>query len=172
MKIMVMGSAGAGKSTVARQLGQAYDIPVFHLDRCFWKPGWNMSTQEEQSAIHKTLMNKNAWVIDGNYTTFFKERAEQTDKIIYLNLNRWHCFYRVLKRYVTNRGNTRSDMGEGCEEKFDLEFLVWIWNYHAKKKRKWIKHLETIEDKQVIVLNGSRSVNRYLNHLSEGNRDA
>ncbi|MFZ0474158.1 MAG: topology modulation protein, partial [Halobacillus sp.] len=40
-RIMVMGiSAGAGKSTFARQLGDQLNISVFHLDVFYWKPGW------------------------------------------------------------------------------------------------------------------------------------
>lgn len=100
---------------------------------------------------------------------FFEARSEQADTIIYLNLNRWICFYRVLMRYFMNRGKTRIDMAEGCEEKFDLEFLVWIWNYHSKKKRRWIEKLETIEHKEIIILNGRKEIENYINGLEEMN---
>lgn len=169
MKIMVMGSAGTGKSTLAQKLGAFYNTPVFHLDKCFWKPGWVMSSVLEQDEIHKELMTQDNWIIDGNYTTFFEARSEQADTIIYLNLNRWICFYRVLKRYFMNRGKTRIDMAEGCEEKIDLEFLVWIWNYHSKKKRRWIEKLEAIQHKEIIILNGRIEIQNYINGLEEMN---
>lgn len=167
MKIMIMGSAGAGKSTVARKLGEVYDVPVFHLDQCFWKPGWVMSTPEEQTEIHDKLMEKDDWIIDGNYSAFFETRAEHADKIIYLNVGRWQSFYRVLKRYFLNRGKTRIDMAEGCEEKLDWEFLVWIWNYHSKDKYKWMEKLESIEDREVIILQNTKALNEYLSNLKE-----
>lgn len=167
MKIMIMGSAGAGKSTVARKLGAIYNIPAFHLDKCFWKPGWVMSTPLEQAEIHKKLMAKDNWVIDGNYSAFFEARAEHADKIIYLNISRWRSFYRVLKRYVLNRGKTRIDMADECPEKIDWEFLVWIWNYHTKQKRPWIKKLELIQDKEVVILNGAKEINQYVHQIEE-----
>ncbi len=169
MKIMIMGSSGAGKSTFARTLGKLYDISVFHLDQCFWKPNWEMSTLDEQTEIHSKLIANEDWVIDGNYTRFFEERSGHADKVIFLNISRWRCFYRVLKRYVLYRGKTRPDMRDGCEEKVDWEFLVWIWNYHSKKKHKIITKLKSIEDKEIVILNGAKSVNAYLNKLNEEN---
>ena len=46
-RILVIGCPGAGKSTLSRQLGEKLGLPVIHLDRLFWKPGWVESTREE-----------------------------------------------------------------------------------------------------------------------------
>ncbi len=39
-RLAIVGCAGAGKSTLARLLGQILGLPVFHLDALFWRPGW------------------------------------------------------------------------------------------------------------------------------------
>jgi adenylate kinase family enzyme len=39
-RIAVIGSPGAGKSTLARELGAALGLPVYHLDRLLWRPHW------------------------------------------------------------------------------------------------------------------------------------
>ena len=39
-RIVVIGSAGSGKSTLSQKLGQIYSLPVVHLDKYYWKPNW------------------------------------------------------------------------------------------------------------------------------------
>ncbi|MFI6132271.1 hypothetical protein [Micromonospora sp. NPDC051141] len=43
-RILVVGSSGAGKSTVAGELARRLDLPLIHLDRHYWRPGWVAST--------------------------------------------------------------------------------------------------------------------------------
>jgi adenylate kinase family enzyme len=44
MRIVVLGNSGSGKSTLARRLGADLGIPAFHMDRLFWKPRWQKSS--------------------------------------------------------------------------------------------------------------------------------
>jgi len=46
-RILVIGSGGAGKSTVATRLGQLLDLEVNHLDKFYWRPGWVETPLEE-----------------------------------------------------------------------------------------------------------------------------
>ncbi len=39
-RIAILGCSGGGKSTLARALGEALDLPVVHLDQLYWLPGW------------------------------------------------------------------------------------------------------------------------------------
>lgn len=50
-KIVIIGSAGAGKTTFARRLGKILDIEVFHLDRYFWGEGWREKSPSERKKI-------------------------------------------------------------------------------------------------------------------------
>ena len=50
-RIVIIGCGGAGKSTLARQLGKKLNIPVVHLDKLWWKPGWVESSREEIDAL-------------------------------------------------------------------------------------------------------------------------
>ena len=46
-RVAIVGPGGAGKFTFVRSLGEQTRLPVFHLDRFFWKPGWVETPREE-----------------------------------------------------------------------------------------------------------------------------
>ena len=56
-KIIVIGSSGSGKSTLSRELSNILEIPVYHLDKLFWKPNWVMTTKDEQFKIQNSKLN-------------------------------------------------------------------------------------------------------------------
>ncbi len=66
-KILLIGSGGSGKSTLARELGMRLGIDVYHLDALLWKPNWTPATRQEQISIQSELMERDSWIIDGNY---------------------------------------------------------------------------------------------------------
>lgn len=167
-KIMVVGvSAGAGKSTFARELGFRTGLPVHHLDAHFWNSGWVESTPEEFTEKTAVLVQHDQWIIDGNYSTTFEMRAAEADTIIYLELPLRVCLYRVLRRWVTNIGSTRPDMPDGCEEKIDREFLSFIIRTYKERKAKMRKRLQQFEElrsgNRSIMLKGQRQIEGFLN---------
>ena len=128
MKISVIGYSGSGKSTLAAALGRKYGVPVLHLDRVKFAPGWVERPLEEKLADVKEFLDaNNGWVIDGNYTNlWYDRRLAESDRIIFMDFGRWACLGRVLSRYAKYHGQTRNSMGEGCPEKIDAEFLHWV----------------------------------------------
>ena len=160
-RIIIIGSSGGGKSTLARQLGDITGLPVIHLDKEHWNPGWVETPKDIWQEKVKELLKGEQWIIDGNYGGTMKIRAEAADTIIYLDFNRFICLYRVIKRRLQNHGRTRPDMCEGCKEKIDFEFLKWVWTY-PKKKPKVEKLLAILEGKNIIVLRSKKEVDGFL----------
>lgn len=154
-KIAVIGSSGAGKSTFSRELGKILRIEVFHLDRLHWRPGWVEPPDEEWEAIQRDLVKKDSWIIDGNYSGTIYIRIEAADTVIFLDLPRAVCAWRVIKRRIQNHGKTRPDMGEGCPEKFFdpafPAFLKFVWQYPQKNRPQVLKQLAQLGDRKKIV---------------------
>ncbi len=71
-------------------------------------------------------------------------RLKAADTVIFLDIHRTICVYRAFKRMLRYRNKTRPDMAEGCEERFDLDFLKWIWNYPKTKRPGILNKLKTI----------------------------
>ncbi|MGW7945788.1 DNA topology modulation protein [Staphylococcus xylosus] len=161
-KVIVIGSSGSGKSTFSRKLSERLNIPVYHLDQLFWKPNWVMSTEYEKITIQNSILEKNEWIIDGNYSGILEDRLQLADTVIFLNLPRRICYYRVFKRFFKNIGKTRIDMGEDCKEKISFTLLKFIWNYPKQRKPFLLNKLDKIkENKNIIILSSTKEINNF-----------
>lgn len=164
-KIVLIGSGGSGKSTLARELGEKLNINVYHLDALFWKPGWVGVPKNEQRKVQHDLVGKEEWIIDGNYGGTMEIRLQAADTIIFLDIHRTICIYRAIKRMLKYRNKTRPDMGEGCEERFNLEFFKWVWKYPKTKRPEILYRLEQLcNDQHVVILKSSREVEHFLKY--------
>jgi adenylate kinase family enzyme len=166
-RVLVIGSGGAGKSTFARRLGARLGLPVIHLDANYWNPGWVETPKDEWRRKVERLVEGNAWVMDGNYSGTLDVRLAACDTVVFLDLPRAVCVWRVLKRGLKYRNGSRPDMAEGCREKFNLEFLLWIWDYPKRTRPKIIELLEShSEDKRIVRLHSDADVERFFGGLS------
>ena len=165
-RVIIIGCGGAGKSTLARQLGEQLKLPVVHLDKLFWRPGWVQVSADEFDTLHRQELSKEKWIIDGNFNRTIQERIACCDTVIYLDFSRFACLWGVIKRNITNRGKVRPDMGEGCPEQIDFEFLKWVWTFNHNKRDHYHKMLSQATHAQVIILKNRRAVKRFLHSLS------
>ncbi|MCF2649987.1 MULTISPECIES: DNA topology modulation protein [Niallia] len=165
-KIVLIGSGGSGKSTLARQLSDKLNIKVYHLDSLFWRPNWESVSKEEQREIQYELMQKKEWIIDGNYSGTMDLRLQACDTIIFLDFKRTICIYRALKRIWQYRNKTRQDRAEGCQERFELDFFKWIWNYPKMNKPDIENKLKQLsKEKQIIILKSSKEVDKFFKRI-------
>ena len=161
-RILIIGCGGAGKSTLARQLGELTGLPVVHLDKLFWHPGWVESTKEEIDAKIAAALDEPQWIMDGNYNRTLPMRIQKCDTVIYLDFSRFACLMGVAKRVLTTYGTVRPDMAEGCPERFDLDFLRWVWNFNKNKREQYYRLLNEAEGVETIVLKNRRAVRKFL----------
>ena len=90
-------------------------------------------------------------------------RLNKCDTVLFLDIPRTICVYRALKRLIKYRDKNRPDMGEGCIEKFDLEFIKWIWNYPTRNKSRVENYLEKHDGKiNIIRLRSNREIDKFL----------
>jgi adenylate kinase family enzyme len=150
-RILIIGSGGSGKSTLARRLGEATGIEVIHLDKLHWKPNWVEPDKQEWGKTVDKILAGDSWIIDGNYGGTLEKRIAAADTVIFLELPRTICVWRILKRAARYRKISRPDMAEGCEEKFDLKFIKWIWDYPRRTKPKVESLLKKFESKIEII---------------------
>lgn len=128
-RVAVIGRSGGGKSTLSRRLGERLGMPVIHLDVLFWRPGW---VESEPGPFRERVAAATAadrWITDGNFLSNADLYFTAADAIVWVDQPRLLCVRRALLRVLRERGRRRADMAEGCDEKFDLAFLAYIWNW-------------------------------------------
>lgn len=133
--MVVLGCSGSGKSTFAAGLAARTGLPLIHLDQESWLPGWVERFEHAQWLEHVAkLAAGERWIMDGNYSATFPIRLPRATAIFWLDLTRAQCLTNVLRRMLRDYGRVRPSAAPGCPERWDWEFLRFIWNWHARSK--------------------------------------
>lgn len=166
-RILIIGSSGSGKSTLARQLGAMLELPVIHLDRHYWNPGWVGTPPVEWHQTVDRLLQRKSWIMDGNYRGTLEARLEAADSVVFLDLPPWICAYRAVKRRIQYRNRPRPDIADGCKERLLdpklVQFVQHVMRYPERAKPYVMNQLLKIANvKHVVHLQSPQDVNNFL----------
>ena len=127
-RIIILGAGGSGKTTLAKSLSNLTGINAYYLDKEYWLPNWQRPSDDDWNHKLNDIIANEQWIIDGNYIDSLNKRLAKADLVIMLDINKNICtksiFFRTLKNYFWKR----SDLGNGCTDRFNeryKEFLAW-----------------------------------------------
>jgi adenylate kinase family enzyme len=167
-KIVVIGSCGAGKSTFSRRLHNITNLELIHLDKHYWEPNWSEPAKDEWKQKVAELVQGDSWIIDGNYGGTMELRIAACDTVIFLDLPRFICLRRVLQRIAFYKKNGRPDMADGCDERFDWEFIKYVWRFQKDKIPQIESRLEKFGDsKKIVRLRSNRDIELFFKKIGE-----
>lgn len=169
-KIAIIGYSGSGKSTLAALLSERFSVPVLYIDTVQFKPDWVVREHGEKLGMVRAFLDENSgngWVIDGNYRKLeYERRMEEADLIVFMNFNRISCLIRAWKRARRFKGRTRPSMTEGCDEKFDREFRMWILKEgRTKEIRNRYSALKQKYSGKCIEIKNQRQLDRFVRSI-------
>lgn len=169
-RIAVLGCGGAGKTTLARALGERLGLPVIHLDAHYWRPGWTPTPDAEWEALQIRLLSGGSWVADGSFHTTLPVRLARAQAVVLLDLPTRVCLVSAIARWTRHRGEQRPDIGPGCPERFDLSFLLWIAGWRRRSRPRMIPMLRDFEARGgvLIRLRSRREAARWLASVGLG----
>ena len=157
-RVIVIGCTGSGKSTVSRALHNKTGIPLYHLDMMYWNA--DKTTVEKSVFLERlsAVLEKDEWIIDGNYGSTMELRMVACDTVIFLDYPLEVCLAGIKER----RGKPRSDM-PWIEIEEDAEFIEFIKNFNEQQKPKVLELLEKYSDKNIVIFKSREQADAFLN---------
>ncbi len=176
-RIVVVGSTGSGKTTLARQLAQWLDLPHVELDALHWEANWIEAPDEvfRQRAAH--AISGERWVVDGNYSAVRDIIWPRTDTIVWLDYS-LGLILRQLARRTMRRVFTREELWNGNRESLpnalspnDKSLFVWAVKKYRQRKREYpiLFRQPQYAHLQVVHLYKPREMERWLAQIRTAN---
>jgi adenylate kinase family enzyme len=128
-RVLVIGCSGTGKSTFALALGELSGLPVIHIDQLFWQANWVQAPHELYLVRLDQAVAGERWIIDGNNPSTLDRRIPRADTIVWLHRSRAVCYWRIIRQVIASYRQVRPDMAPGCPERFDWDFMRYIWRF-------------------------------------------
>ena len=160
-KIIVIGCPGSGKSTFSRELHKKTGIPLYHLDMMYWNE--DKTTVERSLFLERlsAVLQKDEWIIDGNYSSTMELRMSVCDTVIFLDCPLDVCLDGIRRR----RGIWRSDM-PWIETDEDAEFSEFVKNYNVEQKPGVLALFKKYSDKNIIILESREEAQAFLEEVA------
>ncbi|MDE6852296.1 MAG: adenylate kinase [Lachnospiraceae bacterium] len=162
-KVIVIGSPGAGKSTFARKLRDAIHLPLYYLDQLWHKPDQTNISREEFDMRLEEWLQRDRWIMDGNYQRTLEMRMQVCDTIFLLDFPVETCLMGAKSRV----GKKREDL-PWVESEFDEEFRQEILAFPEKQLPQIYQLIGKYgKEKEVVIFRSREEVNRYLQEMGE-----
>ena len=133
--MLVAGTSGAGKTTLAARISTALGVPHVEIDALFHGPGW--TPRESFADDVRRFAASPAWVTEWQYDEVRPLLADRTDLLVWLDLSRATVLRQLLRRTVVRRVR-RQELWNGNLEPplhtvfSDSEHLLrWAWASHG-----------------------------------------
>ena len=156
-KVIVIGCPGSGKSTFSKALSDKTGLPLYHLDIIWHKPDKTNISREEFDSRLSEILDRDEWIIDGNYNRTLDVRFEKCDTVFLLDFPCEICLSGVENRI----GKKRDDM-PWVETEFDPEFKQWILDFNKDKLPHIYELIDKHADKDIIIFKTREEMNNYL----------
>jgi len=140
-RVVVVGTSAVGKTTFARALATALQVPFVELDELHWSPGWREKSRSDFSRLVAEAAAGSVWVADGNYRTVRDivaarefgglaglrlrvdalARVPKISTALFFGRSVWHGNRESLHRVFLSRES----------------ILVWIITTHKRRRRQF-----------------------------------
>ncbi|MCB0631747.1 MAG: hypothetical protein R2824_03830 [Saprospiraceae bacterium] len=158
MKIFIFGPPGAGKSTIALEMGRRTGLPVYHLDHFFFKaPNIHVSSAEAMAELETSLPDGD-WIMEGNHGDALDFLIKRADHVIILEIPPLLCTYRIIKRYLQQNPELKQAVSEGWEETLSWQFIWFTLRIFPRNLPRQLEQIKMTATGQIHFIKNSRQL--------------
>ncbi|MCM1524666.1 MAG: adenylate kinase [Ruminococcus sp.] len=161
-KVIVIGCPGSGKSTFSKKLHDITGLPLYHLDMIRWNTDGKKIPRSDFMERLKETLNKDAWIIDGNYLSTMELRIRACDTVFFLDYPTDICIDGVKAR----KGRERTDMPFTALDDEDDEFMKFINNYNSESRPAVTELLRRYSHKRIMIFKNRSEADSFLSQKS------
>lgn len=164
-RIVIVGTYGAGKSTLAARLAALLNCPVHHLDASRWEAGWKLRPRADWLRELDAHLAAPAWIVDGNFEATLDRRLAACDTVIFLDFPLLGSALRVVRRRLSRA--SRPDLPDGLVERPNLRLARMLVEYRRSARPAIAALLASHgPGKHVLVLRGRKEVDDLLRDVA------
>jgi adenylate kinase family enzyme len=155
-RIVVVGSTGAGKTTLAEALSARLNIPHVELDSLHWEAGWAPASTPNFRARVAGALADDAWVVDGNYQSVRDLVWPRAEAMVWLDYDLSVVMWRLIRR-TAHRLRTGHELWNGNREQLSMllsreSLFVWALKTHGKRRREYPAFLQEPEHRHLTLV--------------------
>ena len=159
-RLVVIGSTGSGKTTLARRIARQLSLPHVELDSLYWEANWQTATRADFRGRVLAATAGDAWVVDGNYSQSRDIVWPRATHLVWLDYGLARVMGRVLRRTVSrllsqrelwngNRESLRSILGRDS-------IILYAFTSHRRNRKRYSALLAGEEVKNLKVYRFTR----------------
>jgi adenylate kinase family enzyme len=177
MRIVVVGTTGAGKTTLASRIAVMLELPHIELDAINWQSGWRDLTRHDPEEFIRRVaeaIEAEAWVLDGNYSRVRDSLWRRATHLVWLDYERPVIMARVISRSVI-RAVLRTQLWAGNREQWRHMLhpshpIWWAWSTWDRRRRETSERLAQQDRAHLVVLRlrRPREARRVVELLAKG----
>lgn len=166
-RVIVAGTSGAGKTTMARCVADVLDLPYVEMDSLYHGPQWSKRAEFESDV--RDLVKRGSWVTEWQYTSARPLLLERADALVWLDHPKHTVLRRVAVRTALRRirrqelwnGNTEPPLHTVFTDRQHL--LRWAWRSHGRTRDRITEVLAGEHGRRLAVvrLRGQREVDQW-----------
>jgi adenylate kinase family enzyme len=177
-RIVVLGTTGSGKTTMAERLAALLCVPAIDLDVLYWQPNWQGAAPEVFRQRAAAAVDQESWVISGNYSSIRDLIWSRADTLVWLDYSLpviyWRLLRRTIRRIVTQENLWDTGNRESWRKQFFSRDSLFFWALKSRprQRREYPRLLKTdYAHLQVIYLRSPRAAEQWLGQI-ERNAEA
>ncbi|WP_240740895.1 adenylate kinase [Deinococcus sp. Arct2-2] len=170
-RILVIGTTGSGKTTLARAIAGRLGLPHGEQDSWFHQPGWQAAPTQQFRAQVAAFTSQSAWVMDGNYSKARDIGWARADTLVWLDYPARVVFWRLLTRTV-RRTLSQQELWNGNRESLRLQLsrdsiFLWFFRTHWKRQRTTPEQIAQFPHLRVVRLCSPEAAAAWVGALVE-----